>query len=356
MFSRMSKSLLKFILFTLLLSLAYVPLLAQPVEAKFTGQLGLPHNTVLAISKDAQGNYWFATTNGLAELSGTNWTYYSKSDGFPAKAVYDIALTADGMLWFATDQGLIQRKDGVFKTFGKASGLKFKTVYRLYLLDDDLWLSTDNGFYVRHQDDAWDQLLENERDPWLTQGLGLAKSLDGRIWAGNLNLLSIRDKDDWKDYKAPAGFPIQITSLLPSSGGGIWIGTNQGLAWLDPQADHWNFITGDAAPSGVYVYNLTTDPNGGFWASTNDGAYFFIPSKGWQRFSTLNGLASNNVYKVMVEADGTKWFATDQGASRLIGQTPFTFTEKKFLRDIDDLAWANPYIRSLPPWCHQWLY
>lgn len=325
----------------------YSQLPVQTALAGFEGELGIPSNIVYAVAKDIDGNYWFGTSDGPAKKSGGHWNYYARKDNFPAKTVYDIAVIPDGQIWFATERGLIRLKNNEFTIFGRESGSSFQFVYRFYMIDNDLWFSTDNGFRAYTKDGGWDQFLASEKEPWLTQSLALAKGPNGAMWVGNFGLYSSIDKKSWQSYDPPQGFPVQITSVLPLSSGNVWIGTSKGMAQLKPNGRQWDFVFSHNAPKNVYIYDITADPSGGFWASTENGAYFYKPEEGWKRLTTADGLTSNNVFQIMIEDDGTKWFSTDNGAVRISGNIITAFQEKKFLSDIGDVSWAKPYIRQL---------
>ena len=53
------------------------------------------------------------------------------------------------------------------------------------------------------------------------------------------------------------------------------------------------------------------------WASTEDAGVFRYNGQTWTQYTTTDGLLSNVVFDIGGGSDGSIWFATDSGASRL---------------------------------------
>jgi ligand-binding sensor domain-containing protein len=78
---------------------------------------GLVHKYVQAISKDNDGNMWFATRGGLSKYNGTAFTNYTVAQGLPSDNVLCIAIDKDGSIWFGTDKGASHFNGSTFTNY-----------------------------------------------------------------------------------------------------------------------------------------------------------------------------------------------------------------------------------------------
>jgi len=200
---------------------------------------------------------------------------------------------------------------------------------------------------------------------------------EGRLYAGGLGSLTVWDMasgERLEQYTTANGLPHpRVNAVWVGENGGVWAGTEDGLARLDPGADEWiiysnadglesDYVTaltraGDFlvvgtkyAPEGGGLYLLSeangwqTFPNfpsmqdnalrleeGGFsvnintilpavenemWVGTEVGLGLYnAASDEWTRFTTEDGLPSNNIFSIFRASDGTIWVGTEQGAA-----------------------------------------
>ncbi len=121
-----------------------------PVQ-QFTEEAGLPGNSVRDIVKDAQGNLWIGTDNGLSKYDGTSFTNYYKNDGLPGNRVWALASTPDSSIYVGCYlNGLrLIKEDSIYQVPGFPSTQKLKSIrqlsYSQYL--NALLIGTDHGLY-----------------------------------------------------------------------------------------------------------------------------------------------------------------------------------------------------------------
>ena len=68
---------------------------------------------------------------------------------------------------------------------------------------------------------------------------------------------------------------------------------------------------------GEAVLPMLVDSRGRVWGVTEGAGVFVFQDDAWRQFTTADGLLSDVVYDVAESGDGSIWFGTDQGASRL---------------------------------------
>ena len=70
---------------------------------------GLLSNFVNAMAFGRNGEIWFGTTNGLAQLKGTEWkTWTSSNSSLPENDIRALAVDSKGNLWIGTRNGLAE--------------------------------------------------------------------------------------------------------------------------------------------------------------------------------------------------------------------------------------------------------
>ena len=117
-----------------------------------------------------------------------------------------------------------------------------------------------------------------------------------------------------------------VTALLPLAGGGLWIGTRAGLAYLDgPGAKVERVPTGSAPgtlPPG-YVSSLLLDRGGRLWASIYGSGVAVLEhtdSGGRRRFRSLgtaDGLQDGGANALLEDGQGMIWASTDAGLATI---------------------------------------
>ncbi|MBL8114357.1 MAG: hypothetical protein JNK60_15870, partial [Acidobacteria bacterium] len=96
----------------------------HPPARRFSTADGLPHDTVYAVARDAQGYLWIGTQNGAARYDGRRFVTIDMPDATSSNYVRDLLAARDGSLWFARQNGgLVRMKSGSAQVFGAAQGL-----------------------------------------------------------------------------------------------------------------------------------------------------------------------------------------------------------------------------------------
>jgi len=140
------------------------------------GQYFLPVDNLRQHYRDADGNWWIATAEGLLKWNPELNTkrLFSEADGFSNQNIYSVYADAYGFLWLSSDLGIMQ--------FQKRSGRT-----RIFLPQDGLSHYEFNRI-SHHQ------------------------AGDGTIYFGSLNGLSIFDPRDFhQDFKRSPNIPLMLT-------------------------------------------------------------------------------------------------------------------------------------------------
>src|SRR6266481_6432591 len=192
----------------------------------FTSAQGLASNSVNRIVRDSRGYLWFCTGEGLSRFDGTEFTTYRTDHGLPGRSVADLLETRDGEYWAATSKGIahfLPRASGgaKFETVRIASkNVDMRAHAMAQTTDGGIWCGTNTGLYrLEGARPGWEFRpvdLGPMPEPWADAGIAaLLHDRDGNLWVGgNGELWRIaRDgkRTRWTDRH---GLSTPILSLL----------------------------------------------------------------------------------------------------------------------------------------------
>ncbi len=350
---------------------------------RVTIEEGLSQNTVYDIFQDSRGFLWFATEDGLNRYDGFEFKVYRPVVGDPhgLTTAYITVLAEDslGYLWVGTDGGL-NRFNPVTEEFtrftkrGQRSSILSGDIITALLAGPDgaMWIGTSQGLdlyepgseQIRH-------FLPKAGDPESLSAAGitaLAAGEGGAIWVGTegggLNRLDTQREKSRRYLEKTT-----VRTILPV-GRSLWVGTDEGLASLDPatgravfyrhdprqpsslgsdktsalladlDGDLWvgtrNGLDAFDVRRGVFTHyrNDLTDPSslgnddirclradnsGGFWIGTYAGGLNRVdrisPSFNLMRdrSTNINRNSRNSIRSILENNDGTLWIGTDAG-------------------------------------------
>ncbi len=160
---------------------------------------------------------------------------------------------------------------------------------------------------------------------------------EGTMWLGGLDGLWALKLDGTETTAAvlrheDAGLgDSRVTSLLALPGGGLWIGTRAGLAFLPSIEGSLEVVPTDAAASDRllpgFTSSLALDQRGRLWISTFGRGVQVLERtdpdgrRRFHRIETSHGLPDNSVNAVLADRQGAMWVSTDMGLARIDSAT-----------------------------------
>jgi len=121
-------------------------LLSQYVQTQLTAKIGLPQNSVAAITQTRDGYLWFGTEEGFARFDGIRFTTFSilNSKGLRDNFIQALTADADGSLWIATRSELTRFRDGRFQSMIVADN----PIYTVFAAKDGkIWVGSQDHLY-----------------------------------------------------------------------------------------------------------------------------------------------------------------------------------------------------------------
>ncbi len=252
----------------------------------------LPEKSCLSLHASAANLLWMGLTDSLAAYDGTHLVQYTVAEGIAGREIAGIWESPGGQIWLATSKG-VSRFDPNFQRYTAQAGLANLRVLSVHSSPEyGLWAGTSEGGAARF--DGWGFKTLYPAAYVRT----FCQARDGLLYLGTARGVT--------GYNG-TGFQTDSDILCPSQ----WT-----LALRDDQ-DQSLWIGHGWGGSGVDV----------FWKNAG----------GWQRtnYTTQHGLVSDQVYSILCARDGSKWFGTANGVSRLRESqwTSFTGTNHPSLNE-----------------------
>jgi signal transduction histidine kinase/ligand-binding sensor domain-containing protein len=321
--------------------------------------LGVDGNTVFtSIYQDPQEDFWFGTDRGwliqYSQKTGMVTKYEVAPSNAANKFIYCIRKSVEGDIWMAVAQGgsymldLNGPRPGNYDT---ASGLNNRSVWAtLEAADGTIWIGTHGGI------DIYDPATKTLKHLGVEQGLihprntNLTEDKQGRIWAGgNEAGISIIDPKAQTIQVLALGSDLKgagITNTMLSDEGTIWASHFSGEIQnidLDRRLRR-NYRDPDSFIGAMRKDRVVqADPNTLWVATEGDGVHKLdLEGNGRQRYTMDQGLISNTLYSMNLDAKNRLWIATDRGVQMLdeANKKITTFTKAQGLpaNDVYDVA------------------
>lgn len=341
-------------------------------------------NNIRAIADDNEGGIWIGTQRGLMRRTATG--VWKKIDLYPGYyvTINSIVHDKEGGLWIgAYGKGLYHcDKDGnVIKNIdSKNSNLPSDVVAPFIDSSGNLWVNTATAGLARMKDDGSFEIFNTANSPlpsnyniWLqNDGKGgwwivIGKFTESDKWGidpiydadGNLiihegqGLIHRSANGEWGQLLNSSNSPLHsnnIHALHHDYSGGVWIGTEKGLAHYKADGQ-WEVLNSkNSQLPGDCISGLLMDDNGGLWIGTSyyyeqnakgelvydktgnpvilsrKGLAYINPAGQWIVFDQKTGLSDNgigNISSLLPDGKGGLWLGDNSG-----GLAHLTFGQK----------------------------
>jgi len=318
----------------------------------------LSSNDIRAVYRDRHGVLWIGTNQEpLNRLKDGKVSAMGQrlAGLMSARAILE---DREGSLWVGTRDGLIHLMDGKFILYGSRNGLPVDPVRSVFEdRDGSIWIGTVGGGLVRHHDGQW-QVFSKEQGLASDHIWSIAQGRDASLWVGTYGggLFHLAAGKKPAAFTRVRGVKSQIIrSLLVDSRDRLWIGTNgDGLDCLE-KGKITTFTTADGMPSN-FIYALSEDRQGRILVGAYSGGLAVLDQGRFRRLPVA-GVDDQPVWVIHVDLEGDAWVGTDHaGLLRIHGEQVSRFTSRdglysdqafQILEDKRGRLWMN---------CNQGIY
>jgi len=247
---------------------------------QLTAQLGVKDTEIFDVLKDHHGNTWYCTAKGVArETNGRTEKIGAQGPfGHAASHAYE---DAQGNVWIGKDEGLFRATAAGLELVAEKMKVRFIFSDR----DGNLWVGT-NG-----------------------DGLYLFKDRAVRM------------------YTTADGLPNNLLmTVIATHDGAVWTGANcGGISRFD--GTHFQTYNERDGLLNSCVFALAEDSNRDLWIGTWGGGAFRFHDGNFTQYSKSQGLADDRVTSIVAARDGSVWFVTRGGLTRLRNGQLRTYTK-----------------------------
>jgi len=237
-------------------------------ESKVITTIAGPKSITRNILQDRNGDFWFATWEGIFHYDGKVFTNFTNKEGLRRHRVFTILEDQKGDLWFGTIGAGVYHYDGTtFTNFTTKEGLVSDKIGCIYEdKSGQIWFGTMGGVSVYDGKSMANGYI-NFRNFTKKDGLtdddinAIIEDKNGELWFGTRGVACTYDGKIFTPFTNERGTPfVNVRSIIEDKNGHIWLGGNNGLWCYDGQ----QFTNYNAHFTG-YIYE---DQKGNIWTSS----------------------------------------------------------------------------------------
>jgi signal transduction histidine kinase/ligand-binding sensor domain-containing protein/DNA-binding response OmpR family regulator len=359
---------------------------------------GLAGTLVRNIAQDNYGFIWLGSDNGLTKFNGSSFKVFQHtpedSTSLPANFVNNIFIDSKGRLWVATLAGLslFNYETSTFRNFIPfPHRIEDHTINIVYGITEDdqgriiFHLENGNLFYISD-----DYQIEHILNLELQASKTMKQDNKGNLWITDNNILykyniknnvtsnykladneETRDIEPWdllimdsviyiaglksrllrhniktgETFIYKYDFPNSNTNCLHlDQSGNIWVGTTEGLIFLDVSTDEYTFyrksISNQHSLNSNAVFAVMTDEHNNLWVGTESGLNIAYHTKAFKSTSWETGALRNNerVSAILEDDEKNIWLGYNNGGIEILDSTQ---NHKKSIKRISGLKPNN---------------
>jgi len=282
---------------------------ADPVK-----QLDQP---VHAIAEDGQGRLWFAATDYLLELDGSNWHAYRWPHGMQTQAAQSDTLwaMADGRIAIkavgsaAEDHSfLFDPSSGVFTPLVHPGGRQIRRIRSR--ADGTLLIWSQPGCRLEIFDGKTFRTIFDSPVKWIGfDARSIVERPNGEIWIGGADALAVIRNGELRTLQPKRDFPeTGAFAIAEPEPGKLIVGGRNDL--LEYDGNRWTVLR-----SGMdRIRSVITTRDGTLWVASGSGVHR-RQGGNWIVNGEEDGLPSSTAYKVFEDHLGRIWVGTSRGVS-----------------------------------------
>ncbi len=282
----------------------------------FTKKNGLSGDGVTCVYEDRNGNLWFTCHHaGLSMKSGATgeWTHYTQAEGLSGLETWAVTSDRNGNIWVSTnDNGISKYEESAFTHF---LPINDASVYSsIQASDGTMWAGTDRGLIHLTRGSYF--LYTTKQGLVGNYVAALVEDSAHNIWIGTTTGLTMYDGKYFYNYTAKQGLAgTKVNALAVDHNGDVWFGCNRGLHRVRN-----GIVTPYLEPQGLshyFMHHIRYDSDGRLWVGTfGGGVDCFDPDAidgnpdAIQHISKKQGLTNDNIICTVRDRSGNTWIST----------------------------------------------
>ncbi len=278
-------------------------------------RLGLPENSIIALTQTRDGHLWLGTQNGLARFDGNTFTPFNVNNtpGLPENVVSFLFEDSRENLWVGTANGsLALVQNGIVKKVFEGTAASGHLTAGFDDQNGTVWFVTDARRIFRWKNNALDVAPPVERGQrdfltYLAFHLVVPEKSGASWQLQNSRVERWRGDTREKDFGAlPWDNATIVTAAIEDDAGNLIVGTRgAGVFWFDAAGNVAHITKADGL-SEDFVLSLCFDSEKNLWVGTDGGGLDRVKKK---TFSAPADLAGGVAQSIAEDAAGGVWTA-----------------------------------------------
>ncbi|MFC3561328.1 ligand-binding sensor domain-containing protein [Pedobacter jamesrossensis] len=277
----------------------------------FNSNNGLTDNRIDEIFSDAENNIWISSSSdGIFKYEGDAFIKYNTFKGQNlAYPISGIAADKKNNLWIGTfNKGLLKYEGAKIENVKKAE-LENRNIY--FVFSDkakNIWVSAAGNGIWKYDGQKFNQAINFPKMDFNSMG----EDEEGGLWLNSPNVcLYIKSGKTARI----TGFNGYTSCIYPINKDSVLLGTSSGIYLIKNRVIDKHFQI--KALSSAFVLSIIKHGNNFLFATLGDGMISWnSKTKESRRYTTKDGLNSNDVYSLALDDHDRLWIGTGRGINK----------------------------------------
>ena len=227
------------------------------------------------------------------------------------REIFDVLKDHRGNTWYCTGKGVVRETNGRLEKVESPVPIGHAALHAYEDAQGTIWIAKEKGLF--RATSAGLELVDKEM-----QVRSLYSDRDGNLWVGTNGDGLYRFKDSAvRMFTTADGLPNDLLmTVIAAQDGSIWTGANcGGIARFDGK--HFQTYNEKDGLLNSCVWAIAEDLNHDLWIGTFGGGAFRYHNGNFTQYSKSQGMIDDRVSHIYVARDGSVWFSTPDGLTRL---------------------------------------
>lgn len=308
--------------------------LTDGLATTFSENDGLSTDIISSVGQLSENTFIFGNENGKLDLlRNDEITLYNEKISLPEDRLKHVFVDKSKHVWVSTYGGLYRFDGANVRKYNTSNGFPDNYI-RMAFQDsgNNIWIGTKNSGLIKLSEDG--EVINNVRlEDGLTSNyiMSIAEDENNLLIVGTINGINYLENGQvTKNLTVENGLPSNFSFSTLSIGDDLWIASNDGLIYYNPQVKESIVVFGrrKGMPSDI-VYDVLNDDNGNLWLPSENSILKIpitelkkamhenIQLEGIEQYDKSNGMKNNHCLGGVLslkDKNGNFWIPTLEGA------------------------------------------
>ncbi|WP_164731816.1 ligand-binding sensor domain-containing diguanylate cyclase [Rheinheimera mangrovi] len=287
---------------------------------QLTAKHGMPNNRVLAIYQDNEHSIWLGTNGGLFRLRDAPFATLSTEQGLPDNFVRTVLQHSDGSIWIGTARGVARYLNG--KLLTEQNLLPEQSVLSLAeTARGDVLIGTYSSGVFQYSDGKLTKLLDRSSGLLSNEVRAILPLQEGSIWLGTAQGLNHYHAQQMQSYTTREGLTADFVVALHKIGDVLWIGTGTGVTRL--VNGKFEPLPLSQLDQTEYAFDFFEQAEQQLlWLATDRGlARYRLDTAELSLVGRKAGMPFDKIFQVQADLHGNLWLSSNRGILRISQQS-----------------------------------